>query len=72
MHSMHSKKGVKHYPGENSIYHYRTNCKNHNIRNESLGKHVCVCACVTPAPGYQHFSLHRPFLYIFSLLIKVY
>nr|DAG81443.1 MAG TPA: hypothetical protein [Caudoviricetes sp.] len=28
---MHSKKGVKHYPGENSIYHYRTSCKNHYI-----------------------------------------
>ena len=44
MHSKHSKKGVKHYPGENNIYHYRTSCKNHYIRNESLEKRVCVCA----------------------------
>nr|DAH92486.1 MAG TPA: hypothetical protein [Caudoviricetes sp.] len=29
MHSMHSKKWVKHYPGENSIYHYRASCINH-------------------------------------------
>nr|DAM61698.1 MAG TPA: hypothetical protein [Caudoviricetes sp.] len=31
MHSIHSKKEVKHYPGENSIYHYRTSCINHYI-----------------------------------------
>nr|DAO76509.1 MAG TPA: hypothetical protein [Caudoviricetes sp.] len=31
MHSKHSKKGVKHYPGEYTIYHYRTSCRNHYI-----------------------------------------
>nr|DAP71305.1 MAG TPA: hypothetical protein [Caudoviricetes sp.] len=31
MHSKHSKKGVKHYFGENTIYHYRTSCKNRYI-----------------------------------------
>nr|DAU02543.1 MAG TPA: hypothetical protein [Caudoviricetes sp.] len=36
LHRLHSKKGLKHYSGENSIYHYITNCKNYYIRNESL------------------------------------
>nr|DAM50927.1 MAG TPA: hypothetical protein [Caudoviricetes sp.] len=27
----HSKKGVKHYSGRNSIYHYRMSCRNHYI-----------------------------------------
>lgn len=44
MHSKHSKKGVKRYFGENTIYHYRTSCKNHYTRNESLEKRVCFCA----------------------------
>ena len=38
------KKGVKHYFGEYSIYHYRTSCKNHYILNISYEKMVCICA----------------------------
>lgn len=72
MHSKHSKKGVKHYPGEYSIYHYRTSCKNHYIRNKSLENlGAFLCSAVYDI-GNQHFSSHAPFLYIFSLLIKVY
>nr|DAF77254.1 MAG TPA: hypothetical protein [Caudoviricetes sp.] len=36
LHRYTDKKGLKHYSGENSIYHYIPSCKNHYIRNESL------------------------------------
>ena len=44
LHRYTDKKGLKHYSGENIIYHYRTSCKNHYIRNESLEIRVCFCA----------------------------
>lgn len=61
MHRYTDKRGVKHYFGEYSIYHYKRAVKNHYILNISYEKTVCICAVQSTPLGISTLAVSRHF-----------